>query len=103
MQNELIKFRATRNQKARLEAVAEENDTTVSALLRVAATHLAAGRPVVKNVAADFASIRRMANSALAALAPETGSTTPEALDHVRAAMRELKVMAGRYLDDSRC
>jgi hypothetical protein len=103
MQSELIRFRATRQQKSRLEAVAEEHDTTVSALLRVAATHLAAGRPVVANVATDFANIRRMANAALEILSATDGAVAPESIAQIRASMADLKVIATRYLDDSRC
>jgi hypothetical protein len=103
MQTEFIKFRATPAQKARLEAVAEENDTSVSALLRLAANHLAAGRPVVKNVATDFATIRRMANAALETLSPASGSADPESLEQLRISMSALKDLAGRYLDGTRC
>lgn len=103
MQSEFIKFRATRQQKARLEAVAEENDTSMSALLRLAATHLAAGRPVIRNVATDFATIRRTANAVLAKLPADTAVADAESLAQIRASMADLKHLADRYLDDSRC
>lgn len=103
MQTALIKFRATRQQKARLEAAAEENDTTVSAMLRVAATHLAAGRPVVRNVATEFANVRRMANAGIANLPSDNAATETEFVTQIRASMEQLKTLADRYLDDTRC
>lgn len=103
MQSEFIKFRATRQQKARLEAAAEEQDTSVSALLRVAASHLAAGRPVVKNVALDFAKIRRTANAVLAKISDNTTGADAASCVQIRESMSEMKLLADKYLDDTRC
>jgi hypothetical protein len=62
MRNAVIKFRASEALKAKIENVAMQRDTTVSALLRTATRYVADGRQADGAILADMAKIRQAAN-----------------------------------------
>jgi hypothetical protein len=93
----MVKFRLTAAVKARLTAVAQNSDTSVSAILRRAALAVATGRPIDRSFRSDAAAMRIAAN-ALSAAIDQPSDGPADTLNNLRIAASELHRIAMRHL-----
>jgi predicted transcriptional regulator len=95
LQSQFVKFRIRPDLKNRLQAVAKDADTSVSAIVRRAALAIAEGRMLKAANVVDFVAMRLAANELTAAV-DATAADPDGAAVRIRAAAVELHRLAKR-------